>query len=203
MELATRANQCLWKYAAGTSCGEFRGEWVHPSVSRSDSSLLWAKACNVLSRSLRIMCAASMRRVSRMSRTEDRPDPMPRVCMNNNGEEEERARRIRFLNTAAIWLSMASSSASVIGTMRRTYRSLAMRTELIVYWNCLMDSCLCCSTVSILCTSALSLLLAGSQLPVGDNQPPRYRRGSCGGVTADGVMCIVPSGALTGILADV
>ena len=77
-----------------------------------------------------------------------------------------------------------------------------MRTELIVYWNCLSGSCLCLNTVSILCTSAFSLFFAGDQLPVGDSHPPRYLRGSWGGVTADGRMCIVPSGDLTGMSAE-
>ena len=119
------------------------GEWVHPSVSRNDSSLLWAKACRVLSRSLRILCADSISRVSRISRTEDRPAPMPLVFMNSSGDDEERAKRMRVLKTAAIWLSIASSSQSVIGTINSTYLSLAMRTELVVYWNCLSGSCLC------------------------------------------------------------
>ena len=120
MELATRANQWVWKWVVGTSCGELSGEWVHPSVSRSDSSLLWAKACKVLSRSLRIVCADSMSKVSRISRTEDKPAPMPRVFMNSSGEDEERARRMRVLKIAAIWLSIASNSQSVIGTTNST-----------------------------------------------------------------------------------
>ena len=78
-----------------------------------------------------------------------------------------------------------------------------MRTEFIVYWNCLRGNCLCLSTVSILCTSAFSLFFAGDQLPVGDSHPPGYLRGSWGGVADNGVMCIVPSGALTGMSADV
>ena len=78
---------CVWKKDARMSCGVFKGEWVHPSVSRREVSLLWAKAYRVLSRSLRIMCADSISSVSRMSRTEDRPAPMPRVCMNRSGED--------------------------------------------------------------------------------------------------------------------
>lgn len=50
---------------------------------------------------------------------------------------------------------------------------------------------------------ARSFILAGDQLPVGDNHPPRYLKGSWGSVTADGVMCTEPSGALTGMAADV
>jgi hypothetical protein len=39
--------------------------------------------------------------------------------MKSRGEEDERARRIRLLKTAAMSLSMVSSSVSVMGTTRR------------------------------------------------------------------------------------
>ena len=51
-----------------------------------------------------------------MSRTDGRPAPTPSCDMNSSGEDEERASLRRFLKTAAMSLSMASSSVSVMGT---------------------------------------------------------------------------------------
>ena len=54
-----------------------------------------------------------------MSRTEGRPAPTPSCDMKSRGEDEDRASLRRFLKTAAMSLSMASSSVSVMGTTSR------------------------------------------------------------------------------------
>ena len=51
-----------------------------------------------------------------MSRTDGRPAPTLSCDMKSSEEDEERTSLRRFLKTAAISLSMSSSSVSVMGT---------------------------------------------------------------------------------------
>ena len=98
------------------SLGVAIGDVVQPRESRREVRRLCAKWWRVCWLLLSIWWAASTRRTSRISRTDGRPAPTPSCDMKSSGEDEERASLRRFLKTAAISLSMSSSSVSVMGT---------------------------------------------------------------------------------------